>query len=77
MIKNISSISTIALLAFMSASSAGWAADCAKEARKLASQSNAEVLSVSDLGGGKCAATLRIPGKNGKAPRVVNRTFNG
>ena len=53
------------------------AADCASEARNYASAQGAEVLNVADLGNGKCEVTLRIPGKDGKPPRVVSKKING
>ena len=53
------------------------AADCASEARNFASAQGAELLNVTDLGDGKCEVTLRIPGKNGKPPRVVSKKING
>lgn len=53
------------------------AADCASAAQKLAAKQGAELLGIADLGGDKCEVTLRIPGKNGKPPRVVSKKIKG
>ena len=53
------------------------AADCASEAQNYASAQGAELLNVVDLGDGKCEVTLRIPGKDGKPPRVVSKEITG
>lgn len=52
-------------------------ADCAGKAREIADKRNAEILSVSHLGDDKCSVTLRVPGKNGKPPRVVTKEYKG
>ncbi|MGB7286200.1 MAG: hypothetical protein WBC71_04640 [Salaquimonas sp.] len=67
----------IAIITFVTSPSLGQAADCAAQARNVAAQDNAEVLSVSDQGNGQCEATFRIPGQNGKPPRVVTKSFKG
>ena len=54
------------------------AADCNSAAQAFASQNGGEVLSVvaGNYGGGTtCDVTIRIPGKNGKPPRVVTKSI--
>jgi hypothetical protein len=54
------------------------AADCMSAANEVARKTGGEVLNVvssGDGGNATCEITLRIPGKNGKPPRVVTRTI--
>lgn len=55
---------------------AALAADCSQAAAQIARQTGGEVLSVSSSGE-NCEVTLRIPGEDGKPPRVVTRTVSG
>jgi hypothetical protein len=54
------------------------AANCNSAAQAFASQKGGEVLSVVVGNNGSntvCDVTIRIPGKNGKPPRVVTKTI--
>ena len=70
---NITIMGLLSILFFVPA----FAADCASQAQKLAAKEGAELLSVSDLGNDRCEVTLRIPGKDGKPPRVVSKKTKG
>lgn len=76
--KNISFLTTLFLgTALLLSPVPVFATDCASQAQNLAAKEGAELLSVSDLGGDKCEVTLRIPGKDGKPPRVVSKKTKG
>ncbi len=76
--KNISFLTTLFLATALWLSPVpAFAADCASQAQKLAAKEGAELLSVSDLGNDRCEVTLRIPGKDGKPPRVVSKKTKG
>lgn len=76
--KNLLAISSafIALNIYLTPVQA-YAADCASAAQSLANKEGAELLGISDLGDDKCEVTLRIPGKDGKPPRVISKKING
>lgn len=51
-------------------------ADCASAAAALAAKRGGEVINVA-ADGDECQVTIRIPGKNGKPPRVETRKVKG
>jgi len=66
------------LLVVAGARPADAAADCMSAANEVARKTGGEVLNVvssGDGGNAACEITLRIPGRNGKPPRVVTRTI--
>ena len=72
----ISAILPLATAIVIFAAPLAYAESCASKAQKIADKRNAELLGVSNLGGGKCRAKLFLPPKNGKPGRVVTRKFN-
>jgi hypothetical protein len=54
---------------------AAQAADCSSAAQRVADRTGGEILNVvASSDGSSCDITVRVPGKNGKPPRVVTRT---
>ena len=51
-------------------------ADCASAAAQLAAKRGGEVINVV-ADGSDCQVTIRIPGKNGKPPRVETQKVKG